>query len=711
MVKHKNKIQKKTVKNKTLIESDLIKEKPLNVNKLCLIVFFFAILLYGYTISFDFTLDDGLMITDNEFTKKGIHGLKEIFTNDAFAGLFGKGKILVAGGRYRPLTHAMFAIEYSLFGASPFVGHFINVILYALLGTIILKTLSLCFKNLPSEKEWFRYIPFTATLLFIAHPLHTEAVANIKGRDEIISMGGSMMALFYSLKYVDHRHYKYLVFSFISFIIGIFSKENTITFLAVVPLTLWFFTNAKAKDYLKTLIPLLTASAIFIIARYNALGFWFIGSHIQTEILNNPFIYSTKSEEIATVLYTWLIYLKLLFLPYPLTHDYYPWHISITDFSSPYVLLSFVIVIFLIAVALFRLRDKHFVSYGILFFTATFSIQSNLFFNMGTFMNERFVFVALLGFCIIIAFYFSKINIKQSKTFSVMLILLLSLYSIMTVSRSLAWKDNYTLFTTDVKTSKNSAKCNVSVAEMLISVAVEKSKTDSARAKQLFEDAYGYLQTAKKIHPKYKGVYDFGGKAAFHLKNYKTSFENYKEYLKLHKSAVIINNIYLVAIAAINDNQLNISEEILLWLISAFPDSLDYRMELVNVYEKTGKIDLCIQELENLLEEEPEYYKGYAKLGEIYGKILHNPQKAELYLLKAWLLKPDDFSINEKLGIVYGMQKKFRLSIDYFMRAMEIDSTVESLYSNIARTYLSMGMKDSVEIYIQKSETIKQRKN
>ena len=63
------------------------------------------------------------MITSNDLTLKGFSGIGDIFSNDAFVGFFGKEKDLVAGGRYRPLTHAMFAIEYELFGNSPFVGH------------------------------------------------------------------------------------------------------------------------------------------------------------------------------------------------------------------------------------------------------------------------------------------------------------------------------------------------------------------------------------------------------------------------------------------------------------------------------------------------------------------------------------------------------------------------------------------------------------
>jgi len=82
-----------------------------------------SLVLYLNTLFFSYALDDGLFITDNKVTKKGFSGLHDIFTKDAFYGVYGNDvKIKLPGGRYRPLSLAMFAIEYQLFGLAPFVG-------------------------------------------------------------------------------------------------------------------------------------------------------------------------------------------------------------------------------------------------------------------------------------------------------------------------------------------------------------------------------------------------------------------------------------------------------------------------------------------------------------------------------------------------------------------------------------------------------------
>ena len=146
------------------------------------LIFAFAFLLYANTLTHEYTQDDAIVIYDNMFTTKGFEGIPGILQYDTFYGFFkteGKAK-LVAGGRYRPLSLVMFAAEVGLFGQSPFVGHLVSVLLYGLLGVVLYLVLLKLF----SYRETVPYpamIAFITTLLFVAHPVHTEVVANIKG--------------------------------------------------------------------------------------------------------------------------------------------------------------------------------------------------------------------------------------------------------------------------------------------------------------------------------------------------------------------------------------------------------------------------------------------------------------------------------------------------------------------------------------------------
>jgi hypothetical protein len=148
-----------------------------------------ALGLYANTFGHGYALDDGIVILDNEYTKAGLSGLPRLLTEDSFQGFLGKETNPVAGGRYRPLSLVTFAIEIAAFGPQhPFVGHLLNALLYALCCVVLYQVMrSLLAQRTPDAGAWMT-LPFAAALLFAVHPLHTEAVANIKSRDEILAL-------------------------------------------------------------------------------------------------------------------------------------------------------------------------------------------------------------------------------------------------------------------------------------------------------------------------------------------------------------------------------------------------------------------------------------------------------------------------------------------------------------------------------------------
>jgi len=84
-------------------------------------------------------------------------------------------------------------------------------------------------------------IAFMASLLFACHPIHTEVVANIKSRDEILAFLFCMLALDHYLKWLDNRNWMSASLLGIFMFLAMGSKESAITFLAILPLAGWFF--------------------------------------------------------------------------------------------------------------------------------------------------------------------------------------------------------------------------------------------------------------------------------------------------------------------------------------------------------------------------------------------------------------------------------------------------------------------------------------
>ena len=682
----------KTEQSEVSVQEQSIKN---SANLPVYLLFGFVLLLYANSLFNQYALDDRLMITENQFTKKGFNGIGDILSTDSFVGFFGKQKNLVAGGRYRPLSHITFAIEYALFGFNPFIGHLINILLYAFSCLLVYKALLKLFPS--GNKHWYLTIPFIATMLFIAHPIHTEVVANIKGRDEILSLLGSFGALYFILKYIEKDRTLDLVWASLVFFFALMSKENAITFVVIIPLTLYFFTKSPLKKALISMGCLAVVSVIFIFIRYSVLSF-LMGSKIEYELLNNPFIGANTVQKFATIFYTWGKYLILLLFPHPLTHDYYPKQIPIIGMTDFRAILSLLFYLFLIAYAFLRIRKKDVVSYCILFFGLAFSISSNLIFPIGTFMNDRFMFIPLLGFSIVIAYlfvekfqkWFSE-NISRIAVFTILGSVLLA-YSVKTISRNPVWKDDYTLFTTDVKVSENSAKCNVSAGGQTLELA--EKEADEVKKKKMIENAINYLNKGIAIHPRYTAGWLLLGKAMIDLEDYKKSREYYETALKISpgQKEALNNWLYCAQMSAKNKDY---SEALISYrkLISYQPANNDLYVQLAGVYENENQIDSVLNIMNRLLVKDSMYAPALSKKGEVYGKYLNNIDKSIEYLVKAYAVSPNDASLLENIGVAYGIKKDYEKSIEFFNKAIAVKPDNPQTYANLAGSYLNMGNK------------------
>jgi hypothetical protein len=466
-----------------------------------------AFLLYYATLSFGYILDDTIVILDNTFTKQGFAGIVDIFSTESFAGYFGEQKDLVQGARYRPLSIATFAVEYQFFGLNPAVSHFINVLLYGFTGVLLYAVLYKL--NHKSEGHRFWNIAFVAALLYIAHPIHTEAVANIKGRDEIMAMMlslGSMMAV---LKWDQTQKIKYAGFTFLIFFLAMMAKENAITFCAIIPAALYVFRRKTIFQSLKLTLPVIAAAVLYLIIRYSVIGYLLNSDSVIQDLMNNPFAEMTNAERYATVSFTLWKYISLSIYPHPLAHDYYPYAIPKLNWTDLKAILPMALYI---AMAIWSIivvvkRKKNW--FGLVFYLIALSIVSNIVVNVGTFMNERFIFMASAGICMLLAAFFTQWLSRQTFRFAPYLAIALTGliiigYSAKTIMRVPVWKDAMALNKSAVKVNPGSARANSFMSTALYEKY--KDQPNSEEKKQQMLLAGYYAKQAIKIHPNYKNA-------------------------------------------------------------------------------------------------------------------------------------------------------------------------------------------------------------
>jgi Tfp pilus assembly protein PilF len=499
-----------------------------------IVIFLFAFLLYANTLGHQWTQDDTVVITGNMLTQQGVAGIPEIFSKDTFFGYFkieGKESV-VAGGRYRPLTVAMFAIVYQFFGKNPFPFHILTVLLFASVCLLLYQSLLLLLQNFKAS-GYAALVAWATAILFAAHPIHTEAVANIKGCDEIVTLLFSLGALYLCLKAFDTGKILYHILAGFSLFLGLLAKENAITFLAVIPLALIYFRKSSFNQLLKIGAPLVAAFIAFFVMRMSVLPE--IMSRPPMELINNPYIKwenghwvdFTAGEKYATIFYTLGRYLQLLVFPLMLTHDYYPRHIGIMQWSDPAVIVSFLayVVLFLFAIRNLIKGKRDVASFGILFYLVTLSIVSNLVIAIGTNMSERFLFMPSIGFCLVIASLLvqiagstQKIVFRKLVLPSAVLLIVLVLFSARTILRLPAWHDNRTLAFTDVLTSTNSAKVQSFCGGLCVEEALKEK--DPAKKPELFKQSVYYNSNAIEIHPQHKSALLNRGVSYYYLKQY-----------------------------------------------------------------------------------------------------------------------------------------------------------------------------------------------
>ena len=517
--KPKSKAKKSPAKKTQKQPAPVIEQRSYPVKEYVLagiILFITATMFYWQTLPYEYVLDDKVVIQENQFVDKGFGGLADIFSTESFQGYFGEQKNLLVGARYRPLSIASFAIEVGIFGKDPMIGHLGNILFYGI-SVILLFFMLHSFRLSPRASSLFTGIPFWATLLYGLHPLHTEVVANIKGRDELFAFLFMAAALWAVMAAYEKREWWRLPLIFLLSFMGMMSKENALSLVPLVPVTLYFFRNWDMKKVLRTTAPVAIAAVLYLLIRRAVIGFWLDPGVEISDIMNNPFYGLSFGDKMATVMYTLLLYLKLLVFPHPLTHDYYPYQIPIMNFGQllPWAgLVSYVVITFFALKGSIR---KSIMSYSVWFYLLTLFLVSNVMFTVGTTMNERFLFVPSVGYTLLLSWVLLKVlpekwAVPKFLPFSLMVLIGIG-YSVKGFTRVPAWRNTLTLNQASIKVSTNSARANLFMGTALFNEY--KAETDPERRKELLDQADAYITKAVRIHPDYGSAWNmYAGMAA-----------------------------------------------------------------------------------------------------------------------------------------------------------------------------------------------------
>lgn len=626
----KRKTEKKSKKNpnakvKTSSKFSLKKLLPLG-----LLATVLGFLLYVNTFQHEWALDDFSVIKENWVTQQGFGGIGTHLTNSYRYG-YGAG----FGTLYRPLSPVMFAMEWGISPDNPGFMHFVNALFYALTGFLLFFTLSRVLKN------YNVFLPFAATILFMVHPLHTESVANIKGRDDIMGFFLFLLAIYWLWNYLEKSDWKWLGLSLVSFFLANLAKESSVTFVAVIPLMLYYFTKIPNEKIIKTSGMFLGVALLFILIRWQVLGN--VKGVVNTSALDNV-LESTDSflDQKATAFVVLGRYFKLLFFPHPLVSDAGFNQIPIVSFSDWRAILSFLIHAGLGVYALLQIPKKTILSFSILFYILTFSVTSNVFFNIGTGYAERLLYVPVLGFTMALSYgvmRLFKIEMKRGSKFDtasffkkntmplVVITVLAVAYSAKTVDRNMDWKDSFTLYDTDVLVSPECAKLQYHYGLELSKRGLE---LNGQAQSEMMNKAKTTFEKATQIYPQYHDAF-----AQLGLWHYRAGFKDKA--------------------------------------IEFYNKAIEFKPNNAKAYNNLGII----------------YFERNATLaaqGNAAAAKIQMDKAKEVYE-KAVLYDPRYVDALRNLGVIYAMRKQFPQAIQYFEKGLQYATQQEQ--KDVLKKYLN----------------------
>ncbi len=548
-----------------------------------IVIIILSIILYGNTIQNNYSIDDELITS---VFKNKTPTIKDIFTSYTFS-----DKTKDMNFAYRPILLSSFALEKMLLGKlNAHFSHFVNLLFIILIFCLVYYFLSQLFID-----ENSLIILFSISI-FIAHPLLTELINNIKSRDELLVILFGTLSIITYLKFLKSRNYYLVLLILVFFIFGILSKKSFLVFSFLLPLTyIYYSKKILSKELIISVIFALLPLFIIFIVKKSFLSETALIRNYQ--YFENPLYSMSLIDRISTGFTVPLYYIKLFFIPNKLSFYYGYNTVTLQTFTSilPYISLAFYSLLLLVSVKTFK---KHkMLSFGILLVLLQSAAVSNIFIVLPGIIAERFYFIGTLGMSIITAqllYYFAKklkiINYKF--VYILPLFIILPLF-VLTIKRNTKWKDSFTLFNADIGHLKNSVKAN----ELTASVYLKKySETKNI---SYLNKAEKYSKNAVKIYPEYASIWNNLGFIYFTKQSYKEAEKAYLNSIKYSTNNA--NPYYNLALLYNKTNNIEKAKLNYLKVLETNPNLPNYLPYLKQFILKNNFTKVFINKLEQLL--------------------------------------------------------------------------------------------------------------
>lgn len=306
-----------------------------------------------------------------------------------------------------------------------------------------------------------------------------------------------------------------MVLAMASLALALLSKEYAVVAPLIFGAGLVLVRGREIRTVLRSVVvPLMIVVAVFLVVRQSFVGGAPPVDLATQDILIDPFLKLRTGEMEGSILATKIDlvdhYLRLLLFPHPLSSDYSWATFSYQTFASPTFWLSLLLHAALIALTIWAWRKRHILAFaGIVYFGFFLLVQ------LGATLGERLVYHASLGFALLLGWAIARLPRPAAIALCVAIAVP---YGIATFARDRVWKDNRTLFLTDVKTVPRSALVNGNAGAQIMNEALERMRerkrakvsltpADRELVKRRAADSLVHLRRAVQIHDRYANAW------------------------------------------------------------------------------------------------------------------------------------------------------------------------------------------------------------
>ena len=550
----------------------------------------------------------------------------------------------------------------------------------------------------------------TAALIFVAHPIQTQAVTYTVQRCASMAAMFYLASVFFYLKArilaqsskleaqssggpsaFSLQSSAFFTLCIICGMLAFLSKQNTASLPGVILLAEYLVIDRTWEGWKRKIPWFCLTFAFWGLFVLYVIGFFSGGTGDGIEaggLLEDVSRLTQETSKVSRWSYLFtqfsvlVIYIRLLFLPIGQNLDcMYLFRIGFFDGYTPQ---AFAFLIGIIGIGIWNIRKRPVICFGIFWFFITLSVESSLIPIRDALFEHR-LYLPMFGFAIIVSYLvFHFLSNKRPLALVLSLSIIISL-GLATYLRNITWQNDTTLWSDVVSKSFHNYRGHNNLGNAL---------SKQGRTEKAVEH---YLQSLR-INPDY-------AEAHYNLASYldkegstEEAIEHYLQALRTKPDFVQAHNNLAVAL----DKQGRTEEAIehCLQALRIDPDFAEAHSNLDNALSKQGHTEEAIEHHLQALRIDPDFAGGHNNLGHALSKQGHTEEAIEHYL-QALRIQPDFAEAHYNLAVALDKQGRTEEAIEHYFQALRIDPDNDKAHNNLGNALNKQGRtEEAIEHYI-----------